>query len=348
MDDRLSHIHAAQSIDWFSMGAKSFTICVLTAVFLCGARGQDRDITPHKTRFITVDTNVRLEVLDWGGSGRPLVLVTGLGVTAHYFDEFALKLASSYHVYGITRRGFGKSSAPQPTETTYTADRLGDDVIAVIDALKLNQPVLVGHSVGGEELSSVGSRHPEKVAGLVYLDAGYGYAFYDPDVGWPNIDLAELRKKLELLQPGKGPNDTRPLINELLNVLLPRFEKDLKKDSVYEDALPPSMLEGASTSVPPISQAIMAGGQKYTKIPVPILAIFAVPHDMGPAIDNDPLLRAKFDAQDIARVGAQASAFEKGLPTARVVRLPHAKHFVFQSNEAEVLREIAAFTNSLP
>ena len=99
--------------------------------------------------------------------------------------------------------------------------------------------------------------------------------------------------------------------------------------------------------MPPASQAIMAGGQKYTRIPVPILAIFAVPHDMGPAINNDPQLRAKFDVQDIARVGAQASAFEKGLPTARVVRLPHAKHFVFQSNEADVLREIAAFINGL-
>ena len=49
----------------------------------------------------------------------------------------------------------------------------------VLDQLRVNRPVLVGHSVGGEELSSIGSRHPEKVAGLVYLDAAYGYAYYD-------------------------------------------------------------------------------------------------------------------------------------------------------------------------
>ena len=57
----------------------------------------------------------------------------------------------------------------------YSADRLGDDVLAVLDALKLNRPVPAGHSLGGEELSSVGSRHPERVAGLIYLDAGYAY-----------------------------------------------------------------------------------------------------------------------------------------------------------------------------
>jgi len=43
-------------------------------------------------------------------------------------------------VYGISRRGYGASSSP---ESGYTADRLGDDVLAVIDALKLNRPVLV-------------------------------------------------------------------------------------------------------------------------------------------------------------------------------------------------------------
>src|SRR5215470_1930630 len=121
------------------------------------------DPSNHKIQFIPVDANVKLEVLDWGGSGRPVVLLAGLGDNAHVYDDFAPKLTGSYHVYGITRRGFGASSAP---ESGYSADRLGDDVLAVINALKLNRPVLVGHSVAGEELSSVGSRHPERVAGL--------------------------------------------------------------------------------------------------------------------------------------------------------------------------------------
>jgi len=73
-------------------------------------------------------------------------------------------------VIGVTRRGFGDSSAPA---SGYGADRLGDDVLAVIDALKISKPVLAGHSLGGEELSSIGSRYPERVAGLIYLDAGY-------------------------------------------------------------------------------------------------------------------------------------------------------------------------------
>jgi pimeloyl-ACP methyl ester carboxylesterase len=104
-------------------------------------------------------------------------LLAGLGNTAHIFDDFAPKLTSQYRVYGITRRRFGASSAPA---SRYTADKLGDDVLAVLDALKLERPVLVGHSIAGEELSSIGSRNPERIAGLIYLDVGYENAYYDP------------------------------------------------------------------------------------------------------------------------------------------------------------------------
>src|SRR6266702_3436669 len=153
---------------------------------------QRDSLARFKSTFITVDKNVKLEVVDWGGSGRPLVFLAGLGNNAHVFDQFAPRLTATYHVYGITRRGFGASSAPAPSGAAiYSADRLGDDVLAVLDSLKLSRPVLVGHSLGGEELSSVGSRHPERVAGLIYLDAGYSYAFYDQSRGDMMIDLAD-------------------------------------------------------------------------------------------------------------------------------------------------------------
>ena len=67
------------------------------------------DPSPHVTRFVSVDKDVRLEVLDWGGSGRLIVLLAGGGNTAHVFDDFAPRLRAHNHVYGITRRGFGAS-----------------------------------------------------------------------------------------------------------------------------------------------------------------------------------------------------------------------------------------------
>jgi non-heme chloroperoxidase len=326
------------------MGNKAFSIGAF-AVLLTGTLGAQQDVSTHTARFIEVDKDVRLEVLDWGGTGKSLLLLAGLGNTAHVFDTFAPKLAAAYHVYGITRRGYGASSIPA---SGYTADRLGDDVLAVSESLRLSRPVLVGHSIAGEELSSVGSRHPEKVAGLVYLDAGYGYAFYDQARGDLSIDSAELQKKLEAFRRLQD-TDTRPLIRELMDTILPGFERDLLDEQAFLQTLPETMLNsGVSAAKPAASKLIVDGAQKYTKIPVPVLAIFAVPHDMGAALAKDPIRRAAFDAHDEAATGAQARAFEKGVPSARVVRLPHANHYIFRSNEADVLREIGAFVGSLP
>ena len=230
-----------------------------------------RDPSAHSVRFIGVGGGASLEVLDWGGSGRPLVLLAGQGNTAHIYDRFAENLNTSCHVYGITRRGYGASSAP---ESGCDMDCLSDDVMAVLDALELNRPMLAGHSIAGAELSSVGVRHPEKVSGLVYLDAAYEY--------------------------------TLPFA------------------------------------------AVAASEPKYTRIPVPILAIFAVPHAAPPAIRKNPAALRAFEAREERLVGGQAKRFEGAQPSARVVRLRHAGHYVFLSNESDVRSEMDAFLESLP
>lgn len=43
----------------------------------------------------------------------------------------------------------------------------------------------------------------------------------------------------------------------------------------------------------------------------------------------------------------QITAFERGVPGSRVIRIPHSNHDVFRSNEAEVLREVFAFIDGL-
>ena len=92
------------------------TIWIISVValgaFAATAQPEWRDPSPHTVRFVTVAPDLRLEVLDWGGTGRAVVLLPGLGDTAHVFDDFATKLTSVYHVYGVTRRGYGASSAP--------------------------------------------------------------------------------------------------------------------------------------------------------------------------------------------------------------------------------------------
>jgi pimeloyl-ACP methyl ester carboxylesterase len=305
----------------------------------------------HTIRFVAVDSNVKLEVLDWGGSGRPLVFLTGLGNDAHVFDIFAPKFTPKYHVYGITRRGYGASSHPKFTGSNYSADRLGDDILAVLDSLGLVRPVLIGHSIAGEEMSSIGSRYPDRVAGLVYLDAGYAYAFYNQAHGSIGLELPDLLKELQQMQTVRGPADLRPVIQDLLDTKLPRLERELRDLKEGLDDQSPALLKLYATMPLPDSgprQAIMAGQQKYTHIPVPILAIYAEPQRTPPAYAfKDSAAGAAADARDSARVETQAEAFAAANPTVRIVRLRRADHYVFQSNGSDVLREINVFLTAL-
>lgn len=304
-----------------------------------------QDASPHTVEFVTVDENVRLEVLEWGGSGPSVVLLPGGGNTAHVFDGFAPKLAVSCHVYGITRRGFGASSVPA---SGYGADRLGDDVLAVLDSLKLKRPVLVGHSLGGEELSSVGSRYPERVAGLIYLDAAYQYAFDNGSGG----TLDELQKSANPQPPPPPPHESDLASFSSLQAWFTRVNGITPPEAEFRqgwDSTPDGRV-GKRRNSPMAS--IMKGVKKYTHIPAPALVIFAVPHDQGPWIKNhpDPAVReaAKArSAEEVVLVEKQAKAFESGVPGAHIVRLSGAHHYVFLSNEVDVLREIRAFVATL-
>src|SRR5580704_17465398 len=153
-------------------GFKYFIVLALTLlpshIVFAKTHSDWHDPSKHRVQFVTVEDGVRLEVLDWGGTGRPLVLLAGLGYTAHVFDGFAEKLTDSYHVYGITRRGYGGSSRPA---AGYTEQRLAEDDLTVFDALKLVAPVVAGDSVAGNELSQLGIHYDHRIAGLVYLEA---------------------------------------------------------------------------------------------------------------------------------------------------------------------------------
>ena len=307
-----------------------------------------KDPSHHTTRFVTVEKGVRLEVLDWGGSGRPLVLLAGGGDTAHVFDDFAPKLTPSFHVYGITRRGFGESGF---SPVGYGANRLGDDVLAVLDALKLEKPILVGHSLGGEEMSSVATRYPNRVAALVYLEAGYPYAF-DNGKGPTMEEFEEARK---LMPNFAMPNETDPAFASFA-----AFQQACTRDLGF--TYPEGELRQQYTTTPdgrvgkqrdfPGDAMMLQGMKRYARIPVPTLAVFAIPHAQAKwttdSVDPKVHEAAKvFSEAEDALTTRQAKAFEDGVPTAHVVRLRGADHYVYLSNEADVLREMKSFLTTL-
>ena len=214
-----------------------------------------------------MDNGVQLEVLDWGGTGPPIMLLAGYHLTAHAYDDFAPRLTRIGHVYGITRRGFGASSRP---ESGYTSQRLSEDVLRVLDTLKLLKPVLMGHSFGRQDQTILAENHPERVAALVYLNSAE-----DPTAKDYGVEPADAKRLPAAARDNLKPDFSsfqayRVWQKRVHGVAFP--ESELRQ--LY--AANPDGTLGAYCC-PKVRDAMFKGLEKpdFFRIKVPVLAFFA-------------------------------------------------------------------------
>ena len=280
-----------------------------------------RDPSPHQVRFVTVDSSVRLEVLDWGGTGRPMVFV-GCYLTAHAYDDIAPKLTDGFRVYAVTRRGVGASDRPS---TGYDPKRRAADILEVMAALGMQKPILVGNSCGGGILHSLGADHPDRVGGLVYLDAAEDPTLRAADYPLVPVDKATLPKRV-----GKSPA-----------VVFPEAERRQLDERPLDPAIRKAIVE--DNNVRP----------EYARIRVPVLAIYRVTtlaqalKDYPPENDQQRAALWQGYASSRAMLEKWEADLRAGVPGARIVELPGANLYMFLSNEADVIRELRAFSATL-
>ena len=299
-------------------------LTLLIAVHALSGQGAAswRDPSPHEVRFVTVDSSVKLEVLDWGGSGRP-VLFVGCYLTGHVYDDIAPKLTDRFHVYAVTRRGVGASDRPT---TGYDPQRRAADMLDVIDALRLQKPILVGNSCGGAMLHSLGADHPERVGGLVYLDAAEDPTLTASDYEQIPVDRATLPKQVGRPQDIVLPDAERRQLAE--RPIDPGIRKAITQDNNVKTA--------------------------YAQIRVPVLAIYGTTtmeqalKEYPPQNENERAALNRGYASARAMLTKWQRDLLAGVPTAKIVELHGASVNMFLSNEADVIRELRAFAATLP
>lgn len=98
------------------------------------------------------------------GAGPALLLVSGLGGTAGFWNDSAAALARSSRVIRFDQRGIGASTRG---EAPCTIDQLAQDCLAVLDAAGAGRAVLLGHSTGGCIGQSLARQAPERLDGLI-------------------------------------------------------------------------------------------------------------------------------------------------------------------------------------
>lgn len=98
------------------------------------------------------------------GKGDPLLLVPGLGGTGSYWLPNLPGLSKHYQVIIHDHRGTGRSSRP---EIAYSVDQMTDDLIGLMDHLKIDTAHLVGHSTGGAIGQTLAAIQPERLQSMV-------------------------------------------------------------------------------------------------------------------------------------------------------------------------------------
>jgi non-heme chloroperoxidase len=295
------------------------------------------DRSPHRVRFVAVAPGVRLEVLDWGGQGPPLVFLSGLQDVAHGFDDFAPRFTDRHHVLAITRRGYGASSRPR---SGYDLATRVADLAAVLDSLHLARVALVGHSIAGDELTAFAGGHPERVSRLVYLDAAYDHS----QVG--RLIRANPPPSPMLRADSASPAAVQAYVRRVYGPRIP--EAQFRAIGRYDSG---GRLVGDVTPAS-IDSLVLAGcgHPDYSAVRAPALVIDAV---VDSARQVFPLW-ARLDSAQRAAAGRfttllrQWAATERArvareLPAARVVELHGANHYVFASHPREVSEAMRAF-----
>jgi pimeloyl-ACP methyl ester carboxylesterase len=128
---------------------------------------------------------LRFRYRDWGGQGRPIVLLHGLASNARIWDFVAPKLVACGHVVAINQRGHGGSDRP---ESGYGFAEVTADLAGILEALKLTRPIVVGHSWGANVAVAFAGDYSEAVAGIALVDGGTMDISAQPGMTWEQAE----------------------------------------------------------------------------------------------------------------------------------------------------------------
>jgi aminoacrylate hydrolase len=112
----------------------------------------------------SIMTNGILTHYEIQGTGPAIVFVSGLGGTAAYWQPQIAAFAKDFTVLTYDQRGSGTTEHPAGP---YSIETLVDDLFCLLSELKLERPILIGHSTGGAIGQILAARHPNLLAGMV-------------------------------------------------------------------------------------------------------------------------------------------------------------------------------------
>src|SRR5690242_7975437 len=134
----------------------------------------------HDATLTAPTTGLVMQYRDWGGGGRPILLLHGLASSAHIWELVAPRLRTRGRVVALDARGHGASAKP---DEGYDYATIVADLAGALQALSLARPVVVGHSWGASVALAYAAQDAT-CAGVVLVDGGVVDMQARPDATW--------------------------------------------------------------------------------------------------------------------------------------------------------------------
>ena len=287
-------------------------------------------ISPTRDELVSAG-DVKLHYVQWGEQGPPIVCVHGLTANAFCFQAFADDLAHDHRVFAYDLRGRGDSDKP---EHGYSVPIHTTDLSRLIDALGLERPVLMGHSLGALISLYFAAHYPQKLSKLILIDAGAPLPWRTPEEqpAWLTASISRLGTSVpsfeEYTQRLKVVPFLGPYWNEYLDVY---FEHD-----VYHN-------DDGSVRSKCYRDGVIEEGQQYDEarpeeqwanVQAPTLLLRA---GQGLFFDNDQLLAEE-----------SAIAVQRGIKGCRYVNFPTLNHYmIIFGVETGPVQEVRTFVDGV-
>lgn len=316
-------------------------LCTLLMLAACRSAIGWVDRSPHISGFVRVN-GIRLQYLDWGGSGPALIFVPGLGDNPHVFDDLAPAFIDHFHVISYARRGSGESDAKGPYDTA----TLAADLIGLMDARGISRADLVGWSMGGTEITAVAAQHPERVRRLVYFDS---FDLTDPAYmtaikALPaNVQSppSNAESSLDAYRAYEQDVDYATLDD------MGRIEASLRNsvvvqpDGTVKKKAPQSAFDALFTT-------IISDHRDYRRVHEPVLAIFADSvFNLGtPDLARRAIIHSWQETDWVPFRERAIDRLKHDMPQAEIVRLPGAHRDFFLVSRKQVVKAMRRFLDA--
>ncbi len=280
---------------------------------------------PVRDDFIKVG-DLTFHYVKWGEQGQPIVGVHGLTANAFCFQALADDLARDHQLYAYDLRGRGDSDKP---EHGYSVPLHAEDLANVINALGLERPVLIGHSLGALTSLYFAAHYPDKLSKLVLVDAGAPLPWETPEEqpAWLTASISRLGTSVPSFEEYTQRLKQAPFLGPYWNPYFELyFEHDVRHNSdgsVASKCYREGVLEEGSRFREARSE------QQWTHVQVPTLLLRA---GKGMFADNDQLLPE--ESAEMAR---------REIKNCRFVNFPNLNHYTImfgtESGPVEVIRD---------